>query len=178
MGAARISHPSGVTIILQTESHALQTADKEMLPQQAGEGGTEGREVEKTAGWTESKRTEEQEQRARGTRRTGGVQGERFLHCHLLHLPHSCCCSSPPTFTSPFHTHPIPPSPAPSAGGRGQPVWPVAAAVWPTSPQPAFWAPTHTSTRDRRRTDRWEKRGGKKGEIKMRDKRHVKKKQG
>lgn len=68
MGAARISHPSGVTIILQTESHALQTADKEMLPQQAGEGGTEGREVEKTAGWTESKRTEEQEQCAYGTR--------------------------------------------------------------------------------------------------------------
>lgn len=68
MGAARISHPSGVTIILQTESHALQTADKEMLPQQAGEGGTEGREVEKTEGWRESKRTEEQEQCAHGTK--------------------------------------------------------------------------------------------------------------
>lgn len=82
-------------------------------------------------------------------------------------------------FTSDLHLS-LPHSSNPSISGsfsgwRGAA---VAAAVWPTCPQPGFWAPTHTSTQDKRRTDRWEKRGGKKGEIKMRDKRHVKKKTG
>lgn len=107
------------------------------------------------------------------------VQGERFLHCHLLHPPHSRCCSSPPIFTSPFHTHPIPPSPAPSAGGgEGCPASfaPGCGCVAHITTTGSLGSHTHMSTQDKRRTDRWEKRGGKKGEIKMRDKRHVKKK--
>lgn len=56
-GAAHISHPSGITIILQPECHALQTADKKKNVTTAGwwrrdRGERDGKN---TAGWTESK---------------------------------------------------------------------------------------------------------------------------
>lgn len=167
MGAARISHPSGVTIILQTESHALQTADKEMLPQQAGGGGTEEREVEKTVERTESRRTEEEEQCAHGTRsqfRENVSSTATSLICltaaaAALHLRPS---PLPSTLIQSLHHRLLQ---RVGWGGVGRGAASLArgcSCVAHITTTGFLGSHTHKSTQDKRRTDRWEKRGGKK----------------